>query len=98
MTLNSLFSGLPVFGDLFIELLFSLQVVLQSELAAFRRGDKLLPLYLRLHKRGLPGQSRLTGMWSNLVLANPSENGNMYCQNYWSIQLLRGVQQATDRF
>lgn len=37
-----------------IELLFSLQVVLQSELAAFRRGDKLLPLYPRLHKRRLP--------------------------------------------
>ncbi|KAJ7421548.1 PIN2/TERF1-interacting telomerase inhibitor 1-like protein [Willisornis vidua] len=36
-------------------------------------------------------------MWSNLVLANPRENENMHCQDYWSIQLLRGVQQAPDR-
>jgi len=44
VTLNSLVSGLSAAGDLFVEPLFSLRVVLQSELAAFGRGDELLPL------------------------------------------------------
>lgn len=64
--------------------------------AAFRPREKLCAFVPELT------QAQITcwppGMWSNLVLAEPSANGSLHCQNYWSIQWLRGVQQAADRF
>lgn len=79
-----------------LELLSALQVVLQSEPAAFGHGDKLVPLCLSLHKLRSPAGHQECGLI--LFWLTPSENGNLHCQNYWSIQWLQGVQQAADRF
>lgn len=45
-----------------LELLSALQVVLQSELAAFRQGDKPVPLCLSLHKLRSPAGHQECGL------------------------------------
>lgn len=82
-----------LFVESLLELLFSLQVVLQSWVWTQRWVCAFVAELTQAQITCWP-----PGMWSDLVLADPSENGNLHCQNYWSIQWLQGVQQAADRF